>query len=125
MLAKSFNASVHHSSAIYFKTNILTLTFLPNKYLSRDAFKHLALDFLTFGNAYPEKRSGRNGRLVELTHSLAKYTRRGRELDNYFFVPGWQQEHEFAKGAVFHLMDPNVNQEVYGLPQYLSALQSA
>jgi PBSX family phage portal protein len=124
-LAKSFNASVHHSSAIYFKTNILTSTFLPNKYLSRDTFKRLALDFLTFGNAYPEQRSSRTGRLVQLTHSLAKYTRRGQELDNYFFVQGWKQEHAFPRGTVFHLMDPDVNQEVYGLPQYLSALQSA
>ncbi|PFH10537.1 PBSX family phage portal protein [Collimonas sp. PA-H2] len=124
-LAKSFNASVHHSSAIHFKVNILSSTFVPNKYLSLATFKRLALDFQIFGNAYPEKRSSRTGRLVELKHSLAKYTRRGRDLDNYFFVPGWQQEHEFAKGAVFHLMDPDVNQEVYGLPQYLSALQSA
>jgi len=124
-LAKSFNASVHHSSAIHFKVNILSSTFVPNKVLSLATFKRLALDFLTFGNAYPEKRSSRTGRLVELKHSLAKYTRRGRDLDTYFFVPGWQQEHVFAKGAVFHLMDPDVNQEVYGLPQYLSALQSA
>jgi len=36
-LTKSFHASVHHSSAIYFKTNILTSTFVPNSYLSRDA----------------------------------------------------------------------------------------
>jgi capsid portal protein len=51
-LAKSFNASVHHSSAIYFKANMLTSTFVPNKVLTRDAFKRVALDFLTFGNAY-------------------------------------------------------------------------
>ena len=124
-LAKSFNASVHHSSAIYFKTNILTSTFLPNKYLSRDAFKRLALDFLTFGNAYPEKRSSRTGALLQLNHALAKYMRRERELDSYFFVNGWQQEHAFDQGAIFHLMDPDLNQEVYGVPQYLSALQSA
>jgi PBSX family phage portal protein len=124
-LAKSFNASVHHSSAIHFKANILTSTFVPNKYLSRDAFKRFALDFLTFGNAYLEKRISRTGQMVQLTHALAKYMRRGKDLDTYYFVSGWQQEHAFAKGAVFHLMDPDVNQEVYGLPQYLSALQSA
>ncbi|MEB0165423.1 phage portal protein, partial [Glaciimonas sp. CA11.2] len=28
-------------------------------------------------------------------------------------------------GSLCHLMDPDVNQEVYGVPQYLSALQSA
>ena len=32
---------------------------------------------------------------------------------------------QFDKGHVFHLMEPDVNQELYGVPQYLSALQSA
>lgn len=124
-LTKSFHASVHHSSAIYFKTNILTSTYVPNKILSRDAFKRFALDFLTFGNGYLEKRYSRTGVLLQLNHALAKYMRRGRDLDCYFFVNGWQQEHAFDKGVIFHLMDPDLNQEVYGVPQYLSALQSA
>ncbi|PUA16809.1 phage portal protein [Glaciimonas sp. PCH181] len=124
-LAKSFNASVHHSSALYFKTNILTSTFVPHKYLSRDTFKRFALDFLTFGNAYLEKRSSRIGLTLKLDHALAKYVRRGRDLDIYYFINGLQQEHTFDKGTIFHLMDPDINQEVYGVPQYLSALQSA
>ncbi|MEO6918615.1 MAG: phage portal protein, partial [Collimonas sp.] len=124
-LAKSFNASVHHSSAIYFKVNILTSTFVPNKYLSRDAFRRYALDAAIFGNAYLEKRKSRTGKLVQFQHSLSKYMRRGRDLDTYYFINGWQEEHAFDKGSVFHLMDPDVNQEVYGVPQYLSALQSA
>lgn len=45
--------------------------------------------------------------------------------DSYFFVYGWKQEHEFEKGSVFQLMESDVNQEVYGLPEYLSALQPA
>ncbi|MGS0744283.1 phage portal protein, partial [Glaciimonas sp. GG7] len=124
-LAKSFNASVHHSTALYFKTNILTSTFVPNKYLSRDAFKRFALDFLTFGNAYLEKRISRTGQTLQLAHALAKYVRRGRDLESYFFIGNAEQEHAFAKGAIFHLMDPDIHQEVYGVPQYVSALQSA
>jgi PBSX family phage portal protein len=124
-LAKSFNASVHHSSAIHFKANILTSTFLPNKRLSHAAFKRFALDFLTFGNGYLEKRVSRSGVTLQLDHALAKYVRRGRDLETYYFVRGWQDEYEFARGSVFHLADPDINQEVYGVPQYLSALQSA
>ena len=37
----------------------------------------------------------------------------------------YQAVHQFDKGRVFHLMEPDVNQELYGVPQYLSALQSA
>ena len=50
-LAKSLNASVHHSSAIHFKANVLASTFRPHALLSRDAFKRLALELLIFGNA--------------------------------------------------------------------------
>ena len=124
-LAKSFRASTHHSSSIYFKRNILLSTFQPHPLLSRAAFSSLALDFLTYGNAYLERRTSRTGRAVELQHSLAKYMRRGADLDTYFFVGGWRDEHEFAAGSVYHMREPDINQEVYGLPEYLSALQSA
>ena len=124
-LAKSFNAGVHHSSAIHFKANVLASTLIPSKYLPRDAFKRMALDFLTFGNAYLEDRPSRSGKALAYQHALAKYMRRGVDLDTYYFVNGYQAVHQFDKGRVFHLMEPDVNQELYGVPQYLSALQSA
>lgn len=124
-LAKAFRASPHHSSAIYFKRNMLANLFIPHKLLSREAFSAWALDFLTFGNAYLERRRAMTGSPLKLVHSLAKYTRRGQDLDAYFFVRGWNQEHEFLRGEVFHLREADINQEVYGLPEYLSALQSA
>ncbi|MNV28750.1 Phage portal protein [compost metagenome] len=40
-------------------------------------------------------------------------------------MPGLNDEHEFARGSIFHLKCPDINQEVYGLPEYLSTLQSA
>ena len=125
-LAKSFRASVHHSTAIYVKRNILASTFVPHKKLSRADFSRFALDYLTFGNGYLEKRNSRLGSTMVLKPALSKYVRRGaQDLDTYFFVLGWNNEHEFARGSIFHLMEPDINQEVYGLPEYLSALQSA
>ncbi len=62
---------------------------------------------------------------MALEPSLAKYTRRGIDLDTYWFVRGWGEEHEFKVGSVFHLMEPDINQEIYGLPEYLAALNSA
>src|SRR5690606_37324551 len=52
------------------------------------------------------------------------YTRRGKADDTYWFIKGFQQEHEFRRGSVFHLMEPDINQELYGLPEYLSALNA-
>jgi PBSX family phage portal protein len=124
-LAKTFRASVHHSSALYVKRNILSSTYVPHPALPRSAFSRWALEFMTFGNGYLERQVSRTGKLIALDPSPAKFVRRGVDLDRYFFVRGWQQEHEFQKGSVFHLIEPDINQEVYGLPEYLAALNSA
>lgn len=124
-LAKSFRASTHHSSAIYFKRNILAKTFKPHRLLSTEVFSRFALDFLVFGNGYLENQVNRLGGSMGLSHAMAKYTRRGVDLQKYFFVRNGADEHEFNSGRVFHLQEADIEQEVYGLPEYLSALQSA
>ncbi|MBI2382326.1 MAG: phage portal protein [Gammaproteobacteria bacterium] len=124
-LARSYRAAVHHASAIAVKRNILVSTFAPHKLLSRSAFARFVLDFLVFGNAYLERRRNRLGGTLALEPAAAKYMRRGADLASFWFVPGYGQEHEFAAGSVFHLMEADINQEVYGLPEYLAALNSA
>jgi capsid portal protein len=63
--------------------------------------------------------------MVRLRHSLAKFTRVGVEPGTHFFVPHSRIEHPFEPGSVRHLRKADINQEVYGLPEYLSTLQSA
>lgn len=84
-------------------------------------------DYLVFGNAYLEKRTNRFGEVIALEPALAKYTRRGLDLDTYWFVQYGMttQPYQFTKGSIFHLMEPDINQEIYGLPGYLSAIPSA
>ncbi|EMC2363104.1 TPA: phage portal protein [Klebsiella pneumoniae] len=126
-LARTYRAAVHHSSPIAVKRNILTSTFIPHPLLSQQAFSRFVQDYLVFGNAYLEKRTNRLGGTLSLEPSLAKYTRRGLDLDTYWFVQyGMTTEpYEFTKGSIFHLMEPDLNQEIYGLPEYLSAIPSA
>ena len=125
-LSRSFRASPHHSSAIYVKRNIIASTFKPHPLLSRSTFNSFALDHLVFGNSYLERRRNRLGRPLTLKHSLAKYMRRSsKNLNQYVFLHEWHKEHTFDPGEVFHLMEPDTNQEIYGVPEYLSALQSA
>ena len=126
-LARTYRSAVHHSSAIQVKRNILTSTYIPHRLLSKQAFSRFAQDFLVFGNAYLEKRMNRLGQIMELRASLAKYTRRGIEPDTYWFAQyGYNsQPYQFDEGSVFHLMEPDVNQELYGMPEYLSAIPSA
>ncbi len=84
-------------------------------------------DYRVFGNAYLEKRTNRFGEVIVLEPALAKYTRRGLDLDTYWFVQYGMttQPYQFTKGSIFHLMEPDINQEIYGLPGYLSAIPSA
>ncbi|SEF14509.1 MULTISPECIES: phage portal protein [Pseudomonadota] len=124
-LAKSFRAGVHHGSAIYFKRNVLASTFIPHRLLSQEEFGKLALDYLVFGNGYLEGQKSRLGDRQPLKRAPAKYVRRSTDLQRFFQVSGWDIEHEFEPDSIVHLMEPDINQEVYGLPEYLGALNSA
>lgn len=124
-LARLLHVAVHHSSPMYAKRNILTSTFIPHKLLSHADFQRLAMDHIVLGNGYVERKSSRLRQTVKLEVPLARYMRRGVDLDRFFFVQGWHEEHEFPRGSVLQLMEPDINQEVYGLPSYLAAINSA
>ncbi len=124
-LAKTFRAGTHHASALYFKRNLLARSFVPHRWLDRETFSAWALDYLVFGNAYLERPRNLLGGGMRLRHALAKYVRRGGDaLERYWFVQT-PREHEFTLGSLHHLREHDINQEVYGLPEYLGALQSA
>ncbi len=123
-LSKSFRPSPRHSSAIYVKCNILSSTYKPHPFLSQQDFKMWAMDYMILGNCYLEYRTNRLGKSVKLAPSLAKYTRRGIDPDQFYFMCGFKEDHKFRPGSVFHLREPDINQEIYGLPQYLAALNS-
>ncbi len=84
-LAKSVRASVYLQSGLNFKRNMLARTFIPHKLLSRAAFEQLVLDWLTFGNAYLERRRSMLGSTLTLSPALAKYMRRGKD-DQFYMV---------------------------------------
>lgn len=124
-LSRAFSSAVHHSSPIYVKRNILVSTFIPHPLFSREAFSRWVLDYLVFGNSYIERVDNRLGGILALKPSPAKYTRRGIKLDNYWWVQDYKDDREFKTGSIHHLIEPDINQEVYGVPEYLSGLNSA
>jgi PBSX family phage portal protein len=123
-LARSVGASVHLHSGLMFKRNLLSKTFIPHPLLSRSAFEQFALDFLCLGNGYLEAQRSVLGNIRQLVPPLAKYMRAGPE-GLFYQVRGWKDEHAFVPGSIFHLREADLHQEIYGLPEWVSALQSA
>ncbi|GAB0658984.1 hypothetical protein DZ11F47_21650 [Escherichia coli] len=124
-LARSFGQASWHQSALYFKRNALAGCFIPHPLLSRQTFSALALDWFVFGNFYLEERKNRLGGRLPMRISPAKYTRRGSDLDTYWFIRQWKDEYAFKTGSVCHVLNPDIHQEIYGMPEYMGALLSA
>lgn len=128
-LSRSRNASPHHRSALQLKANLLAQAFIPHRLLDRTTFKAWALDFLTLANGYLELTEAVTHRPLKLERVPAKYTRRGVDLEEYYFLtqglPGGMYGEEKLGKRVFHLLEPDLDQEIYGTPEYVAALQAA
>lgn len=121
-LAKLLPSNPHHQSAIAVKLNILSSCFRPTKLLSRQVFKRMALDYLVFGNGYPVLRRNRIGGMFGLDALPGRWTRCSRDGRFLLLADGEEQP---VEGEVCHLMEPDISQEVYGMPGYTAAIQSA
>lgn len=84
-LARTFRAAVHHSSPISVKRDIISSTYIPHRLLSQQAFTRFVQDYLVLVTP-TEKRTNRFGEVISLEPALAKYTRRGLDLETYWFV---------------------------------------
>lgn len=124
-LARAIRSASHHQSALTVKKNILLSTCKTTALLAQSELEKFVQDYLVFGNAYLEVVRNKFGKPIELKAPLAKYMRKGVEHGIYYQVTHGLNEHKFAQDSIFHLLNPDVNQEVYGLPDYLAALQSA
>lgn len=126
ILAKSYRATPHHGSAMQVKRNIMLRTYVPHPLLSRQALGGLVLDHLVFGNCYLEEVIGKLGRRLRFERRAAKYMRRGGgHLGRYWWAPNYFQRQELPGDRIIHIMQPDIDQDVYGVPDYLGSLQSA
>lgn len=129
-LAKAYRMAAHHQSAIGLKLNLLRRHFIPSRFMDADTHDRLALDYLQMGNCFAEAVPNMAGRVLRYRHALALHTRVGVEAGSYFWVlpdpmaMGSTGVHEFANGSVAHVMEPDIEQEIYGLPGWLGALNS-
>lgn len=125
-LERLLKRGVHHASALRAKINILKVTFVPTKYLSRSEFEKLAFNFLVTGNGYLELVRNRAGGVMRAENRLAVYMRRSSDLRDFVYLRNnWGSKFERLPGRdVVHIMEPDLRQEIYGVPYYLAALSS-
>ena len=124
-LSRAARASGYLKSGLLFKRNMLVRSFIPHRLLSREAFEQFATDWVHFGMAYLERRRSRLGSAMAFEAVLGKYVRRGVEAGQFWQVNDYRDAHAFELGSVFQLREADVDQEIYGLPEWLAALQSA
>lgn len=122
-LAQLYRAAVHHASAVQVKRNILRSLFIPHPLLSSVEFSGLVTDLLIFGNAYIEAPRSRIGSRLPLRRMMARYVRVGSKRNAPFY---WLQDgQEIAINTdVLHICEPDINQDVYGIPDYVASLNS-
>jgi len=126
-LGRAYRMASHHQSAILLKRNLLAQSFVPSKLFSRAEFRAWVLDYLVFGNGYVQEVENVFGAPLALLHTPAAWTRVGIEDGVFWFIEPAQtmiQTVAPLAGRVFHLREPDPLQEIYGMPEYLSSLQS-
>jgi len=120
--------SPYHASALKYKVNQLARLFMPSRWLSAREFRAYALNFLAMGNSALQRLDSLSGRPMTLKNTPSVYLRVGKPDDTgfirYFWVPGYRDASAFPAGSIFHLIEDDLLQEIYGVPAWLSALQS-
>ncbi|KPL68037.1 hypothetical protein SZ64_07830 [Erythrobacter sp. SG61-1L] len=130
-LARSFRMSAHHQSAIKLKVNLLKRHFVPSRWMDAATHERAVLDYLQMGNLFLQEVRNLAKRPLRYEVSPALHTRVGVEAGRYFWVKpntlglgSVSGDYEFPANSVIHLREPDVEQEIYGMPGWLSALQS-
>ena len=129
-LAKSLHSSPHHESAIRAKANSLAASVKNYNNISRADFLSITMDYLIFGNFYLEYVPNKLGQLLDVKYMPAKFMRKkyvktSADKDRFIYLYGENKQKEYKAGQVIHVKNPDVNQEIYGIPEYLSALNAA
>ncbi len=124
-LDKMTHANPYHSTSIFFKRNQMVKLFKPNSLLRLTDFHRLALDYLTFGNAFALAVKNYLGHIIRLKHIPALNIRRGKDNIYYQIKQGSYEPVPFKRGEVLHVMTYSTGQSLYGVPEWYSGLHSA
>ncbi|RMQ48779.1 PBSX family phage portal protein [Pseudomonas cichorii] len=122
-LAKLLRANAHHGAIPKFKRNLLLRDFIPSEGCSTHTMGCAALDYMVFGEAYFYAVPNAFGQILELRHLPAINMRVGVDGRFVMLLPDSKEEW-FEADEIIHIMDYDVEQNIYGIPDYLGGMQA-
>jgi len=122
-LAKLLRANAHHGTIPRFKRNLLLRDFRGSAGCTAQTMGRAALDFMVFGEGYFQRLRNVIGQVLELRHLPAINMRRKVGGGFVMLQPGGNEIH-FTEDEVEHVMDYDVEQDIYGVPDYLGGMHS-
>ena len=130
-LADLMNANAYHGPILHFKKNMLAKWYRPSPLLSLPDFTRAALDYVVTGMAYFQRYTNRLGQVTRLAWLPALAMRKSRKPDVFVRLKNADDPDyrfggyaEYQPGEVIQLIEPDIKQSIYGLPQYLGGIQS-
>lgn len=122
-LAKLLRANAHHGAIPGFKRNLLLRELIPSTGMSETTMSHAALDFMVFGEAYLYGVPNMFGHILELQH-LPAINMRVRLDGGFVRLLDDGKEEAFEAHEIVHIFNYDVEQNVYGVPEYLGGIQA-
>jgi PBSX family phage portal protein len=128
-LANLMGANSYHGTILHFKKNMILKWFEPTRLLGKKDMQQLALNYVVTGNGYLQQLSNPFGRVNKLQNLPALPMRRARKHNHYIKLltnsdSMTGDKIEFQEGEVIHLKEPELKQDIYGMPEYLGGIQS-
>ncbi|MFJ3374818.1 phage portal protein [Pseudomonas sp. NPDC086112] len=122
-LAKLLRANAHHGAIPGFKRNLLLREFIPSAGCSIRSMSRAGLDFMVFGEAYFQRNRNVFGEVLEMEHLPALNMRVKVDGGFVMLLPDGK-EVEFDQDEIEHVLNYDVEQNIYGVPDYLGGLQA-
>lgn len=122
-LAKLLRANAHHGAIPKFKRNLLLREFIPSTGCSAYTMGCAGLDYMVFGEAYFLAHTNFADQVLELEHLPAINMRVKVDGGFVMLLPNGREE-DFDQDEVIHIKDYDVEQNIYGIPDYLGGLQA-
>jgi PBSX family phage portal protein len=116
-------ANAHHGTIPRFKRNMLLRDFIESEGCSAQTLGRAALDFMVFGDAFFQRIRNVIGQVLELQHLPAINMRRKVGGGFVMLLPNGRELH-FEEHEVEHVMDYDVEQNIYGVPDYLGGMHA-